>query len=118
MLDPEGMKGFDDVLTRDAKTIRGFARQLEAVLATALRPNAPLTQLIEAMRRLQAGPPVAGYEALLLDVGCLTSEARLTARAIHYFGEALKQKNEAERFLASALRAIATAAGKSTIVIA
>src|SRR5215207_1120232 len=112
MLDPEELKGFDDVLTRAAKISRGFARQIEYVLATALRLNVPLTQLIEAMRRLQAGPPVAGYEAFLLDAGCPASEARLTARAIHYFGEGLKQENEAERFLASALRAIAKEAGK------
>jgi len=69
------------------------------------------------IRRLETGPPVPGYEPLLIRVGCPDFESRLTGCAILYFGKAVAQEKRAERSLASALRKLATMAGKSTLVI-
>jgi hypothetical protein len=117
MLGPKVSKNFGDVLTRAVKIVHTVARHLEHVPATALRPTAPLRQLVEALERVEAGPPVAGYEAVLLKNGCPAFEALLIAYLIQYCGEALKRENDAERCLASGLRAIAKVEGKSTIVI-
>src|SRR5215210_6065407 len=84
MRSPEVLTGFDHLLTRAVEIVHGLAQQLEDGLATALRPNAPLPRLVEAIKRLEAGPPVAGYEALLLDNGCPAFEARLMAGAFKW----------------------------------
>ena len=76
-----------------------------------------LRRLAEGVQRLQDGPPVAGYEPLLVaELGC-RPETRILARAIHFFGEARKREQEAARALASALTVVVGARGKTTLVV-
>ena len=114
MPDPELPTSVADSLRRAAEIVHQVFRQLKLALEDR---HSGLATLALWIRRLETGPPVPGYEPLLIKVGCPDFESRLMGRALLYFGEAVAQEKRAERSLASALRKLATIAGKSTLVI-
>jgi hypothetical protein len=111
---PELSRSILDALTRSAEVAYQIGRRLQFALKD---PDSFMVRLAHALKRLETGPPVPGFEALLISAGCRPFEARFMAIAIHHCGKKMAQEERAKRSLASTLGKLARTAGKSTLVI-
>ena len=76
----------------------------------------PITNFLESIGRIAAGPAVPGYEAFFVGLGCKPFEARLTGLMVTGLGQRLVEQRTAQRSLAARLRELVKAHGKSPVV--
>jgi hypothetical protein len=87
---------------------------LDLALRQLVVPNlGSLLRVATAAQRLSEGPPVDGYEPLLVSLGRAAFEARLVSHGIHFYGRQLKEERDAERALASAFTRLVRARGST-----
>lgn len=127
MIDPTG--GFfepigvtQDLLVRFASALLAWVEPLveqlrRALERFALNPPPPRAELAEALRRLEHGPPIPGYEAILIGEGHDPLSARFVAAAILWLGEEYLEEVEAERRLASAIFGVVKARDATSLVV-
>jgi hypothetical protein len=100
------LTGFNAIATR-------LCNEFERILDEARR-----SRFFQDLERIRSGPPVPGYEAFWIGEGYQPFEARLMGHAVNNLGKRLAREREAERALASVLRAVIKGEEKGPLVAA